>query len=221
MAEALAVIGLVSAIVQFVEFSSKIIERLNEFQSSIDEVPQTFRDLKIQLPLLRETLKKTKTHAEAGFIDTDIQTAILNVVKGCQEQVELLDNILVKTLPVTGDSRIRRGVKAFSSVGQEKDVQKIVARIQQYQVSLIHYQTTPATQVLPTRNKPLFAVPFAQDPRFIGRQGLIDDIDEHFKIHRRVALAGLGGVGYASQPSHESRSCLPISQLPTSVLSKC
>ena len=125
MAEALAVIGLVSAIVQFVEFSSKIIERLNEFQSSIDKVPQTFRDLKIQLPLLRETLKKTKTHAEAGFIDTDIQTAILNVVKGCQEQVELLDNILAKTLPVTGDSRIRRGVKAFSSVGQEKDVDSL------------------------------------------------------------------------------------------------
>jgi hypothetical protein len=197
MAEALAVVGLVSAIAQFVEFSSKIIERLNEFQSGVDEVPQTFRDLKIQLPLLRETLKKTKAHAKAGFIDTDIQTAILNVVKGCQEQVELLDNILVKTLPATGDSRIRRGVKAFSSVGQEKEVQKIVARIQQYQVSLIHYQTTPATQALPTRNKPLFAVPFAQDPRFTGRQGLIDDIDKHFEIHRRVALAGLGGVGYA------------------------
>ena len=221
MAEALAVISLVSSIVQFVEFSSKIIERLNEFQSGIDEVPQTFRDLKIQLPLLRETLKKTKIHAEAGFIDTDIQTAVLNVVKGCQEQVELLDNILVKTLPVTGDSKIRRGVKAFSSVGQEKDVQKIVARIQQYQVSLIHYQTSPVTQALPTRSKPLFAVPFAQDPSFTGRQGLIDDIDKHFKIHHRVALAGLGGVGYAFQPGHESKSCLPIFQLPISVLSKC
>ena len=211
MAETLAVIGLVSAIVQFVEFSSEIIERLNEFQSGIDEVPQTFRDLKIQLPLLRETLKKTKTNAEAGFVDADIQTAVLNVVKGCQEQVELLNNILVKTLPVTGDSRIRRGVKAFSSVGQEKDVQKIVARIQQYQVS----------QALPTRSKPLFAVPFSQDPSFIGRQGLIDDIDKHFKIHRRVALAGLGGVGYVFQPGYESKSCLPVFQLPISVLPKC
>jgi hypothetical protein len=220
MAEALAVIGLVSAIVQFVEFSSKVIERLNEFQSGIDEVPQTFRDLKIQLPLLRETLKKTKTHAEAGFVDTDIQTAVLNVVKGCQEQVELLDSILVKTLPVTGDSRIRRGAKAFSSVGQEKDVQKIVARIQQYQVSLIHYQTSPVTQALPTKSKPLFAVPFAQDPSFIGRQSLIDDIDKHFKIHRRVALAGLGGVGYAFQLGQESKSRPPIFQLPISVLSK-
>src|SRR4051812_32616835 len=187
MAEALAVIGLVSAIVQFADSSSKIIERLNEFQSSIDEVPHTFRDLKIQLPLLRETLNKTKTHAEAGLIDTDIQTAALNVVKGCQEQVELLESMLVKTLPATGDSRIRRGVKAFLSVGQEKDVEKIVARIQQYQVSPIHYQTTPATQALTTRNKPLFAVPFAQDPRFTGRQVLIDDIDKHFKIHHRVA----------------------------------
>jgi hypothetical protein len=210
MAEALATIGLVSAIVQFVEFSSKIIERLDEFQSGIDEVPQTFRDLKIQLPLLRETLKKTKLHAEAGFIDTDIQTAVLNAVKGCQEQVQLLDDMLVKTLPTTGDSRIRRGFKAFSSVGQEKDVRKIVARIQQYQVSLIHYQTTPATLVLPTRSKPLFIVPFAQDPKFTGRQSLIDQIDKHFETNRRVALAGLGGVGYAS---YESRSSLLITVL--------
>ena len=221
MAEALAVVGLVLAIIQFVDSSSKIIERLNEFRSGTDEAPQTFRDLKIQLPLLQETLKKTKTQAEAGFIDTDIQTAVLNVVKGCQEQVELLDNVLVKTLPATGDSRIRRGVKAFLSVGQEKDVQKIVARIQQYQISLIHYQTTPAMQALAIRSKPLFAVPFEQDPRFTGRQGLIDDIDRHFKIHRRVALAGLGGVGYALQPSYESKSCWTMSQPPVSVLSKC
>jgi hypothetical protein len=221
MAETLAVIGLVSAIVQFVEFSTKIIERLNEFQSSIDEAPQTFRDLKVQLPLLRETLKKTKTHAEAGIIDTDTQNAVLDVIKACQSQVELLDNILVKTLPLTGDSRFRRGVKAFSSVGQEKDVQKIVDRIQQYQISLIHYQTTPVAQALPTRSKPLFTVPFAQDPRFIGRQDQIDDIDEHFKKHRRVALAGLGGVGYALQPSHEFKSCFHVSQPPISIRSKC
>ncbi len=46
MAEAVAVIGLVSAIVQLVGFGSKIVNRLDEFQSNVDQVPQTFRDIK-------------------------------------------------------------------------------------------------------------------------------------------------------------------------------
>lgn len=39
----LAVIGLVSAIVQFVDFGNKVVGRLNDFRESIDEVPKTFR----------------------------------------------------------------------------------------------------------------------------------------------------------------------------------
>jgi len=197
MAEVLAAIGLASSIVQFVDFSSKIVDQLNEFKSSVDEVPRTFRDLQVQLPLLRDTLKRTKAQAEAGSIDADTQKAVLNVVEGCQAQVKLLDDILIKTLPRTGDSRFTRGKKAFHNVRQEKTVRGIVDRIQQYQISLIHHQTTPAPQALSMRMKPLFTVPFVRDPRFTGRQSQLMEIDERFKTHRRVALAGLGGVGYA------------------------
>ena len=56
MAEALAIVSLISSIVQFVDFSSKIVHRLNEFHSSLDEVPKSFRDVKIELPLLVDTL---------------------------------------------------------------------------------------------------------------------------------------------------------------------
>jgi hypothetical protein len=60
MAEAAAVIGLVSAIVQLVQFGSKIVNRLDEFQSNVGQVPQTFRDIKNQLPLLLNALRRTK-----------------------------------------------------------------------------------------------------------------------------------------------------------------
>src|SRR5271154_780791 len=126
MAEALAIVGLASSIVQFVDFSTKIIHRLDEFQSKVGEVPQTFRDLKIQLPLLRDALKRTKAEAEAGLIDADTQRSVLDVVEGCRLQVQQLDKILIKTLPTPGDSRWKRGMKAVSSVGQEKDVREII-----------------------------------------------------------------------------------------------
>ena len=51
MAEALAVVGLVSSIVQFVDFGTKIIRRLEEFTSNAGDVPKTFRSIQAQLPL--------------------------------------------------------------------------------------------------------------------------------------------------------------------------
>lgn len=98
MAEALAIIGLVSAIVQFVDFGSKIVERLQDFYSSVNEVPKAFRDVKVELPLLLDALKRTQAQAESGAVSRETQEALLPVIEGCRTQVELLDSTLVKTL---------------------------------------------------------------------------------------------------------------------------
>ena len=145
MAEALAIVGLVSSIVQFVDFSSKIVDRLNEFQSSLDVVPKCFRDLKTELPLLSETLRRTKTQAEDNCFSKFTQEAILGVVKGCQSQVELLDDLLEKTLPKTGDSSWRRGKKALLSVTQEKKVQQITTTLGNYIRTLTYHQATSSS----------------------------------------------------------------------------
>jgi hypothetical protein len=145
MAEALAIVGLVSSIIQFVDFSSKIVDRLNEFHSSLDEVPKCFRDLKTELPLLSETLRWTKTQAEDNCYSKFTQEAILGVVKGCQSQVELLDDLLEKTLPKTGDSSWKRGKKALLSVTQEKKVQQITATIGNYIRTLTYHQATSSS----------------------------------------------------------------------------
>ena len=52
MAEALAAIGAVASIVQLVDFGSKVLLRLNEFQSSIGEIPKVFQHVKAELPVL-------------------------------------------------------------------------------------------------------------------------------------------------------------------------
>jgi hypothetical protein len=46
MAEALAIAGFVSSIVQFVDFSSKIVHRLNEFHSSLARLRYPFETSK-------------------------------------------------------------------------------------------------------------------------------------------------------------------------------
>src|SRR5208282_6588467 len=87
MAEALGIISLVSSIVQIVDFGSKIVHRLNEFNSSLNEVPTSFRDVKIELPLLVDTLKRTKKQTEEGCFSENTQEAIQSVVEGCRLQV--------------------------------------------------------------------------------------------------------------------------------------
>ena len=49
MAEGLAVVGVVTNIIQLVEFGSKVLLRLNEFQSSLGDIPETFRHVKAEL----------------------------------------------------------------------------------------------------------------------------------------------------------------------------
>lgn len=56
--------------------------------------------------------------------------------------MRVLDDILSRMLPAQGDGRVRRGMKAFSSVAQEKTLRRVMDRIQEYRLSLMHYQTT-------------------------------------------------------------------------------
>lgn len=76
-----------------------------------------------------------------------------------------LDVSYTTTLPLLREifKKTEAQAKAFSSVRQGKDVRKIVDRIQRYQISPIHYQTIPHPLVLPSRTKPLYTVPFAQE----------------------------------------------------------
>ena len=42
----------------------------------------------------------------------------------------------------------------------------------------------------------LLTIPYPQDPHFTGREGIMDLIKTKFETERRVALTGIGGVGY-------------------------
>ena len=114
MAEAIAAISLVANIVQFISFGSKVAKRLNEFQASVNDIPKVFRDIRIELPLLLDTLQKTEEQAESGKITVATQKALLPVVDGCCRQVELLDDILNKILIHSEDSSWQRSRKAFT-----------------------------------------------------------------------------------------------------------
>ena len=60
MAEAVAAIGLASSIVQLLAFGSKVAARLNEFKSDSQDLSGTLKTIKVQLPLILNTVKRTQ-----------------------------------------------------------------------------------------------------------------------------------------------------------------
>lgn len=44
-------------------------------------------------------------------------------------------------------------------------------------------------------SKQTFMVPFERDSQFVGRMDIIGELDQMLNSQRRVALAGIGGIG--------------------------
>lgn len=81
MAEAIAVIGLVASIVQLVDFSSRVLHRLEEFQAGLGEIPMSFRHIKAELPVLQDTLQQTREAIEAGSVRNETKKALDPAIK--------------------------------------------------------------------------------------------------------------------------------------------
>lgn len=114
MAEVMATISLVSNITQFITLGSLVVKRVNEFRNSVNDFPKVFRDIKTELPLLLDTLQRTKEQAELGKVTDDTQRALLPVVNGCSDQVNLLNDMMNKVLASSKDSSWQRSRKAFT-----------------------------------------------------------------------------------------------------------
>jgi hypothetical protein len=140
MAEAVAVVGVVASIVQLVDFGSKVLHRLSDFQSSVGNVPKAFQDVKVELPILLETLKETESSVRSQPLGEDKKQAVLLVVQRCHDQIALLDELVKKALPTETDSWRAKAGKAILSVRRDAKVAKINTNIRTNIQTLIHYK---------------------------------------------------------------------------------
>lgn len=227
MAEAVAIIGLVSAIVQFVDFGTRVVNRLHEFQSEVADGPKVYQDIQNRLPLMLELVNKIQVRLVAGQIDRPSQATMLPVVESCILQMKLLSDLLFNVFPQASESSWKRGKRAFYSVTRESEIEKIDHALRTKFELLVQAETLrshdargpeshqmvnvfmPPQQHTVTVSPPqkntersdsvstqcVFMVPFQRDPKFLGRQDVIREVNQSFRHQRQVALAGLGGVG--------------------------
>jgi hypothetical protein len=125
MAEALAAVGAVASIVQLIDFGARVLSRLNDFQSTTRKIPEAYRQVKSELPLLIHTLNNTKTAIDAGAIPDETTKALGPVLEDCLNQIKSFDSLIEKVLPLPSDSWSEKSRKAFSSLRLDSKINKI------------------------------------------------------------------------------------------------
>ncbi|KAF2731339.1 TPR-like protein, partial [Polyplosphaeria fusca] len=198
MAEALTAVGIVANIIQLVDFGSRVLKRLEEYQSQFGAIPEAFRHIKTELPVLLDALQQTQSAIDAGSIKNESKKALHPAIEGCGVQIRRLDDVIAKALPTSSDSRIRRGGKAFRSLRDESKVERITAVIRGYVQTLTYHAAAslgPSADRIQPRPNPSSTVPFRRDPHFVDRQILAEIDSRTHQPASRLALVGLGGVG--------------------------
>lgn len=149
MAESLAIVGVVASIVQLVDFSTRVVRRLEEFHSVTGEVPRSFRHVKAELPLLETTLQQLKGAIDADLVVDGSKKALLPIIAGCHEQIAQLDTILAKTLPETDDNWQRRSKKTIASLHHDTKIESITRILRNYIGILTFYYAAASSTLQP------------------------------------------------------------------------
>lgn len=148
MAEAIAVVGLTSSILQFVSFSSEVIKRLHDFESSLNESPNVFHELITTLPLLKDILQRLCSPITPSRRSEQTEEVLMPVVRECVSQVKLLEELLKKTIPTQDDTSSSKRWKALCSLAREKTVKQAVQRLRNYSDLLAFHQSICTSDII-------------------------------------------------------------------------
>lgn len=197
MAEAIAAISFVSAVISLVDAGSRVLSRLHEFSEASQEIPESFKHLNAQLPIVLDGLRRTEARAKAGHVDKRTQEALIPTIQGCRDRVADLYDILEDVLPSKKDSSFDRAIKAAKSLSKDKKVQKLLKDIDSYLTSLTFHNTSgdapTGRRDVPVRR--INMTPTDRDKNFVDRPDIFRALDVTMKEYGRAAVAGIGGVG--------------------------
>jgi hypothetical protein len=231
MAEAAAIIGLISSIASLIDLSVKVVSRLHEFTSKTSDIPESFRSLSIRLPLLTAILQRIQSQAEAGRLPDNITTALTAVIDSTAEQISAVQTYLSKILPPDGASKLERALKALKSLAKEDKVQQAVEKIHRNSDVLVLHQTTrhvdtgdrileelSKLSIAPPVSSTSFGIYLGQAPQiapdtFIGRTNELQQLQawlsptSHPNRQCLVSIMGMGGMGKTQLSLAHVRDC--------------
>ncbi|KAI7493390.1 hypothetical protein KC357_g1071 [Hortaea werneckii] len=154
MADPLTIVGATASVVQLIEFTAKVLTRLNEYRVQTGELPSAFAHVASQLPLLRQILEKTQEGIKLQNIGQEDIEVIQPCLQACQEQMQKLDTLLLTILPKAQERTARKMAKGIRSLWKDSDVRKIDAEIDFF-VARLNFYCSWSSSKLDPRNQDL------------------------------------------------------------------
>jgi hypothetical protein len=198
-------VGVAASIAALVELGIKVGRRLKEYNEKVQALPEAYQILSDQLPLISETVGNIRQECERRNINIT-ESALRNlviVIKGCERQIQLLQDIMDQIIDTPGDSVWTRQLKAIRSLRFQSDADHLYTKICDYRDTLSSYHASlESTQVAIDADKPPVIV-FPDNRRsrfFIGREDILSDIEYSFDNCGEckppiVILRAMGGQG--------------------------
>jgi hypothetical protein len=142
-AEFLTVLGIISNVTAVVDFCGKVLEETIALRKNAREVPKVYHRLRVVLPLIELTLKKSKARIESGEMDREIQESLKPVVESCQVKVKELATVFEHMQASNNAGRVKLFFKSAANLWQEGKVNGLADEIMHYH--LLICQTGAAT----------------------------------------------------------------------------
>ena len=231
MAEVIAIVGLVASIASLLDLSAKVLSRQRDFASNLSDVPQLFRSVWTQLPLLTATLVHIQSQAQTRQLPDNVTRALKAVVDNASEQVFVVQTCLSQILPCDNASKMERALKALKSLAKEDKIQGALEKIYKSNDLLILHQTTrhvdtgdrileelSKLNVIPVASLNSYGVCLGQAPQvaadgFIGRTTELQQLRDWLSPksqddgQRIISIAGMGGIGKTQLSLAHVRDC--------------
>ena len=88
MAEAMAAVSFVAAIIEISSFAKRLAARCKDFKSMAGAVPKAFHSINVQLPLVVVSLDNLRILAEHDSLSVDSRSALQSMLDACREEIQ-------------------------------------------------------------------------------------------------------------------------------------
>jgi hypothetical protein len=202
------VVGLISSILQIVDFGVKVAEAVKDF--SAPGRPAVIRNINSQLPFIISSLNNLKDEQYLGSLAKETRQDLQHLLEACNSQIRLLDEILYSMKSEEEDNLWKTSRKVIVFLQKQGKLREIVRELEQFKSTLtLHFIQHPhvdhplssnSGSLLDTRctqNIPPLLV-----PNFVPRDDLLDELVA--TINRAsfspsqpkvVVVLGMGGQG--------------------------
>ena len=128
----LEVVGTISTIIQIIDFTCRVVSRVNQFQSNANGIPKVFKQFSQEIPLLRETFRQIKDIIDHNNLPDETTLSLLPLLAGCEEKLQRLNDIFKRLLPLEDDSWSEKARKSIISLQKDSKTQRLMASIREY-----------------------------------------------------------------------------------------